>query len=1023
MHERDIFLGALEIPPGARRQAYLDQHCAGNQDLRARIDNLIASHQLASQYLNIPVMDQIRGAEPTDKLGTVEIAQSPNDTAVEKPRDSGMPDGEEEETSQPDLSFLLPTQEPGSLGTLGHYQILQVLGQGAFGIVFKAFDEKLHRLVAIKALNPQVAATSPPRKRFIREARAVAALKHENIIQVYSVEEQPLPYLVMEYIDGQTLQQKLDGAGPLDTAEILHLAKQMAKGLEAAHARGLIHRDIKPGNILLEKGLEQTVKITDFGLARAADDASLTRTGVIAGTPMYMAPEQALGLALDHRADLFSLGSVLYQMASGRPPFRASSAIAVLKRVADENPRPIQEIIPESPPWLCAVIEKLQAKDPADRFQSARELTDLLGRYQAELQANGEIVSRVESNPPSRVATVQFESASAPADMAPPSVTDIPAQPSAAIRWTKSSWVLVGIATLLFGGFILGELSGYSILPGRRQNPDPLKDTKTMEPAVDAAILGEAKSWEGWPVDAPAPAMAPFNSEQARAHQEAWARYLGIPLEFTDGQKIKFILIPPGKFSLGSPPEQVKNLLANIPPAEHSIHALLGSESPQREAILPRPFYLGIREVTQEQYAAITGDNPSYFSKTGPGKDQVKDLDTARFPVEMVSWNNAVEFCNKLSLKEGLAPQYGKLGPLIFSLNGNGYRLPSETEWEFACRAGTTTLYWNGDMEQDGGQTGWTSTTANGKTHPVGELRANPFGLHDTHGNVWELVQDGWPTNHLGLTVNNYSGELKSPHNLESRRLVRGGSWLSDARLLCRSASRDTANSAFPSNMYGIRLALSVDGVRERLNGSKNQGPTTTVSIQATSSGFEIKSPFYTARINRNGQLNTLESDGVPLITLNGLHGDKGGLGWGKTVDHDLKGNSVTFRQGNDYQIQYAFKDKGFTIRIRVDAQAAARDAVDGKAFYFFHWVAFADGATRVSPDGALDAFQLPTETIQPCKEFVIDFASGKKMRISTSQGEAGFKYGGGDGRIWSNSHLSAEGDTELNVEIIQPEK
>ena len=162
--------------------------------------------------------------------------------------------------------------------------------------------------------------------------------------------------------------------------------RQIARGLAAAHEQGLIHRDIKPANILLESGSEPNVKITDFGLARAADDASLTQSGVIAGTPLYMAPEQANGGPLDHRADLFSLGSVLYTMASGRPPFRAASTLAVLKRVAEDTPRPIRQIIPEVPQWLCDVIARLHAKDPAERFQSAAEVAALLEQHLAHLQ-------------------------------------------------------------------------------------------------------------------------------------------------------------------------------------------------------------------------------------------------------------------------------------------------------------------------------------------------------------------------------------------------------------------------------------------------------------------------------------------------------------------------------------------------------------------------------------------------------------------------------------------------------------
>ena len=264
-----------------------------------------------------------------------------------------------------------------------------MLGQGGFGIVFRAFDEMLHRVVAVKVLSPQLAATSPARRRFLREARSSAQVRHENVVQVYEVGEKPLPYLVMEFIPGETLQQRLDRVGPVEPAEVVRIGRQIAEGLAAAHAMDLIHRDIKPGNVLLEGGA-QRVKITDFGLARAADDASLSQSGLIAGTPMYMAPEQAKGETLDQRADLFSLGTVLYQMTAGRPPFRASGMLAVLKRVAEDTPRPIREVIPETPQWLCDVIAKLHAKNPDDRFQSAREVAEVLADCEAHLNVRGE---------------------------------------------------------------------------------------------------------------------------------------------------------------------------------------------------------------------------------------------------------------------------------------------------------------------------------------------------------------------------------------------------------------------------------------------------------------------------------------------------------------------------------------------------------------------------------------------------------------------------------------------------------
>ena len=189
----------------------------------------------------------------------------------------------------------------------------------------------------------------------------------------------------MQYVPGRSLQERLDRRGPLSLPEVLRIGMQTAAGLAAAHAQGLVHRDVKPANILLENGVER-VKLTDFGLARAADDASLTQSGVVAGTPQYMAPEQARGEAADHRADLFSLGSVLYAMCAGHPPFRAESPLAVLRRVCDDEPRPLREINPEVPAWLEAIVARLLAKDPAGRFQSAAEVADLLGRRLAHVQ-------------------------------------------------------------------------------------------------------------------------------------------------------------------------------------------------------------------------------------------------------------------------------------------------------------------------------------------------------------------------------------------------------------------------------------------------------------------------------------------------------------------------------------------------------------------------------------------------------------------------------------------------------------
>ena len=278
------------------------------------------------------------------------------------------------------LDILEPSDTPGSLGRLGQYEVSEVVGQGGMGVVVKAFDPALHRVVAVKVLAPYLAHNPQARKRFVREAQAVAAVSHDHVITIHAIDESSeQPKIVMQFIAGRSLQQKLDVDGSLDLKEILRIGMQTASGLAAAHAQGLVHRDVKPSNILLENGI-QRVKLTDFGLARAVDDASLTQSGVIAGTPQYMAPEQANGDAVDHRADLFSLGSVMYAMCVGHSPFRASTTMGVLKRVCHDPPRPIQELNPDIPDWLCEIILKLLCKAPADRFQSARQVAEEIGR-------------------------------------------------------------------------------------------------------------------------------------------------------------------------------------------------------------------------------------------------------------------------------------------------------------------------------------------------------------------------------------------------------------------------------------------------------------------------------------------------------------------------------------------------------------------------------------------------------------------------------------------------------------------
>lgn len=292
----------------------------------------------------------------------------------------------EGESSWDARSLLTPSEDPGKLGRIANYEVVGLLGRGGMGMVFKAMDPTLNRYVAIKMLLPFMASSGAARRRFAREAQAAAAVVDDHVVAIHAVDEwQGIPYIVMPYVKGHSLQKRLVEQGPLELREILRIGFQVARGLAAAHSQGLVHRDVKPGNILLLEGLERAM-ITDFGLARAVDDASLTRSGTLAGTPQYMSPEQANGRTVDARSDLFSLGSVLYAMCTGWPPFRAESSYGVLRLITDREPRSIREVNPDIPEWMERLVGRLMAKPREMRYESAAEVARLLEQALAHVQ-------------------------------------------------------------------------------------------------------------------------------------------------------------------------------------------------------------------------------------------------------------------------------------------------------------------------------------------------------------------------------------------------------------------------------------------------------------------------------------------------------------------------------------------------------------------------------------------------------------------------------------------------------------
>lgn len=488
--------------------------------------------------------------------------------------------------------FNLPSD-----GVLGHYRLLSVIGRGGMGLVVRAHDTRLTRDVAIKFFYTPLHHDDRTRERFLREAQSAAVIRHRHVVTIYAVDEvDRTPFLVMELVEGTTLEGYLRQSGRLATNEVVSFACQLAEGLAAAHKQGLIHRDIKPANILLDNtsGVpnrvrslsDWNIKLTDFGLARIAADVQLTDSGVIVGTPQYMSPEQANGQDIDCRSDLFSLGSVMYAMCTGQPAFLADAPLGILRQVAEKPPRPIREVSPQTPFWLIEIIDKLMAKSPSDRFQSADELVQKLSHHiNVSLLGHSEPVAKPARDSSlrrlvlglvigscfaaviagviyfrfARKATVRFEVNDPKIQVTiagdDVSITDGNADYRVAagdldlsvtygeLEFTTKDFHLsqgeyVRLRVTYLDKQLSVERDGHELWTGME---------KSDESAVVKSSM-ERSSRHVWPSDAPAPAIIPFTPDEAKRHQEEWASHLGISVEFENTIGMKFRVIPPGEF-------------------------------------------------------------------------------------------------------------------------------------------------------------------------------------------------------------------------------------------------------------------------------------------------------------------------------------------------------------------------------------------------------------------------------------------------------------------------------------------
>jgi len=344
------------------------------------------------------------------------------------------------------------------IGTrLGKYEIQAEIGRGGMGAVYRGYDPALDRYVAVKVLAPHLVWEKEFVERFLREARAAARLKHAGIVTIHDVgQEGDWYYFIMEYLEGQTLTEVIRQRGPLSSDEALSILRPLAAALNYAHHRGLVHRDIKPGNVIVDPAGQVT--LTDFGIARAAQETRLTATGALVGTPEYMSPEQAKGLTVDARSDQYSLAVVAYEMLSGRAPFQAESTLALMYKVVHEPPPPIRQARPDLPAEVEAVLAKVLAKEPGDRYATVSAFVEALGRALVGEVVEGVVARPEVTAPPVEPLTVVR--APEAAVVPPPAVAPLPVRPAApaAVPAAKPApprrrvpgwvWALGGVAVL-----------------------------------------------------------------------------------------------------------------------------------------------------------------------------------------------------------------------------------------------------------------------------------------------------------------------------------------------------------------------------------------------------------------------------------------------------------------------------------------------------------------------------------------------------------------------------------------------
>lgn len=648
-----------------------------------------------------------------------------------------------------------PTPQPAAktVTRLGEYDLLEQIGEGGMGAVYKARHRRMNRIVALKVLSPRIVGTPQAIERFQREVQTISQLSHPHIVTAFDAgEDQGVHYLVMEFVAGQDLSSLLRERGRLPVTEALRYILQTAEGLEYAHKKGIVHRDIKPGNLLLDQ--EGKIRILDLGLARTVKQneeelhTELTAPQQMLGTVDYMSPEQAANSrSVDHRTDIYSLGCTLYRLLTNHSLYDGDTAI---ERIVAHREQPIPSLRderPEVPLSVEKLYRRMVAKKPQDRPESFAEV---IAALRSALLTTGDSPAKSrEWNAKRRLGPNQW----------------------ATLGGGAIAIVLVIVAAIYFSR---GQES-----PQQREGAAQVKPNRGIG-------SGLAKSAVMPPL-----AEYPLTADEAKSLQQSWADHFQVPLTVKHAAGGELILIPPGKFTPGSTAEQIKEALDIGTKESLDSHYIdyIRAEADFKLKQIPTAFYLGRTEVTVGQFRQFVNDKKyqtvaetngvgGYHLQTrqqepdanwkSPGMFQTDDD-----PVVEICVADAVAFCEWLSEK-----------------NGAKYFLPTEVQWEYACRAGTTTPWVCGDDPTRLGDYAWFADNGEGTTHPVAQKLPNAFGLYDMHGNVRE-----W-TSSPGVTAETH--------------LIRGGEFLKPPVLL-RSAMRIAFKAATPYPYHGFRVAREID--------------------------------------------------------------------------------------------------------------------------------------------------------------------------------------------------------------------